>query len=228
MISLLDYSRLTPTHLKRLMFVGSLIALIAFPACTPHREQPVSAFQLPIGAQSIRLFDTTLLAELDLGVQAAYAVYGFDIRAAGLLPVRCRIDHRGRTPLTLHPQQTFLIDRQRKAWPLLTTEQVRNRIASAPLGAAARQAAYARLWGNAHTSVGGLAFGMWSSESGSEATQGVLAHSKDNKYAIHSGRLADVYLLFPDRVDIRDAISLRLGLNIEGSSRAVNIPITIQ
>ncbi|MGI9213767.1 MAG: hypothetical protein ACR2HF_14970 [Methylococcaceae bacterium] len=222
------YSRLTPGLLKRLMIVGSLIALIAFPACTPYRDQPVSAFQLPIGAQSIRVFDTTLLAELDVGVQAAYAVYGFDIRAAGLLPVRCRIDHKGRTPLTLHPQQTFLIDRQRRAWPLLTTEQVRNRIASAPLGVAARQAAYVRLWGAAHTSAGGLAFGLWPDSSERDATRGLLTRVKDHKYAVHSGRLADAYLLFPDRDDIRDAVSLRLGLDMEGSSRAVNIPITIQ
>ncbi len=44
-------------------------------------------------------------------------------------------------------------------------------------------------------------------------------------YRVDSGRLAEAYLLFPDRPDIQSAVSLRLGLDIEGVRRSVNVPL---
>ncbi|MEZ4485522.1 MAG: hypothetical protein R2864_13355 [Syntrophotaleaceae bacterium] len=41
---------------------------------------------------------------------AAKQAFGFDIRAAGLLPVQVVIDNGGASALNMVPEQTFLID----------------------------------------------------------------------------------------------------------------------
>ena len=58
-------------------------------------------------------------------------IFGFDIRGAGLLPVLVSIDNRGGGALKIIPRQTFLIDSDGQAWPLLTTDQALSRLDSA-------------------------------------------------------------------------------------------------
>jgi len=236
-------SRTLPSALKALTPVGLLLTLTLFPACTPHREEPLSVPRLPPDAQSFRLFNTTFQANLYTAAQAARTVFGLDGRTAGLLPVRCLIEHRGRTALYLLPQQSFLLDRQQRAWPLLTGDQVRNRLALAPLDDAARQAALKRLWGDGPWN--GLAFGLWPAAAHARATSaGLLSRRADanplsidtrqtsvrpalSPYRVDPGQLAEAYLLFPDHPDLQQAVDLRLGLDIEGTRRAVNVPLKI-
>ena len=237
-------SRRAATCLHRLMPCLVLIVLVWFPACTPHREEPVSAARLPVSTQSIRLFNTTLLAEL---YTTADGRPGFDFKTAGLLPVRCRIDHQGRTPLYIHPQQSFLLDRDYQAWPLLTGEQARHRILAAPLNETARQSALRRLWGESPLAPASLlAFGLvTSAPAATPAVRGLLrrpdsmpALALDTRqmsgrasvplYGIRPGTLAEAWLFFPDQAGSHGGVSLRLGLEIEQTRRSVNIPLTVQ
>lgn len=231
---------------KCLTHCGLLIVLITVPACSPHKDGPVPVPRLPlVGHNTLSLQNVTLAAELYADARAASQVFGFDIRAAGLLPVRCLIDNRGRTPLIIHPQQSFLIDRQNLAWPLLTGEQARNRIATAALADSARHTALTRLWGETPgASGGGLAFGLHR-EGIQQATGGFLGRMNSKRalsldtrlssarprgpfYSIESGSQAEAYLLFPGRQEAQDAVNLRLGLEIEGYARSVNVPVSVR
>ena len=58
----------------------------------------------------------------------AGSAFGFDIRAAGLLPVRFTLQNRSVGTVKVIPRQTFLIDQDGQAWPLLTSEQASNRL----------------------------------------------------------------------------------------------------
>ncbi len=229
---------------RALICSGVLLALMTVPACTPHRDGSIPVVnRSPLQGPAISLGATSLAAEAYTGTGSALAVFGFEARSAGLVPVRCRIDNRGRMPVYLHPQQAFLIDRQNLAWPLLTGEQVRNRIANASLSDTVRRAALIRLWGEMPGSTGSLAFGLWQEpQSARNGATGLLgrndpraALSLDTRqstarpsvpvHEVGSGHQAEAYLLFPGREETLAAVSLRLGLEIEGIPRSVNVPL---
>ena len=52
--------------------------------------------------------------------QQAREAFGFDIRAAGMLPVQVVFDNQGSVPLVINPGQTFLVDNEGNLWPILT------------------------------------------------------------------------------------------------------------
>lgn len=58
----------------------------------------------------------------------AHAALGFDARDAGLIPVRFVIDNQSQDKVRVLPGQTFLIDNQGQAWPLLSAEQAYERV----------------------------------------------------------------------------------------------------
>lgn len=100
-------------------------------------------------------------AEAYADPEQAEQAFGFDIRKAGLLPVRLLIDNQSASVVRVNPQQTFLIDQDAQAWPLLTGEQAHNRVASAMqfgtlMGNAARGAA----WGAGAGALTSFAIGM--------------------------------------------------------------------
>jgi len=54
--------------------------------------------------------------------EKAKEAFGFDIRAAGMLPVEVVFDNEGRTPLEIDASQTFLEDRDGNLWPILSSK----------------------------------------------------------------------------------------------------------
>jgi len=231
--------------LKLLLHSGWLILLTTVPACTPLQEGPVSPSRLPSRTSSVSLQAVTLAADLYTDRELASQFFGFDIRAANLLPVRCRIDNRGRLPVYVQPQQAFLIDRQNLAWPLLTGEQVQTRLNALAWPDATRSAALSRLWGTPPHSASGLAFGLRHENDPLLKNAGLIGRlgrqmdlSLDARqttrrphglvHAVEPNDLAVAYLLFPDRADADSAVSLRLGLEMDGVARSVHVPLTRQ
>jgi hypothetical protein len=87
--------------------------------------------------------------------------FGFDIHSAGIMPVRFVIDNRGREVVHVIPQQTFLIDLDDQAWPLLTAEQATRRIReSVSLGETARRVVEDFLGGGALGAATGFAVAL--------------------------------------------------------------------
>ncbi|MEJ2039255.1 MAG: glycine zipper domain-containing protein [Desulfosarcinaceae bacterium] len=52
--------------------------------------------------------------------EEAKKAFGFDIRAAGMLPVQVVFDNIGNKPLVINPSQTFLVDDEGNLWPILS------------------------------------------------------------------------------------------------------------
>lgn len=108
-----------------------LASLGAVLACSSYHER-VTPVRLP-GPGSPHVDVQGALVAADAYVDSAIAkqAFGFDIRGAGLLPVRLAIDNRSRNVIQVDPRQTFLIDRRGMAWPLLTGEQAYRRVLEA-------------------------------------------------------------------------------------------------
>jgi hypothetical protein len=65
----------------------------------------------------------------------ASAEFGFDMRNAGLLPVRIGIANQSGNAVRLIPRQTFLVDLDNQAWPMLTSVEASERLARAGIKA---------------------------------------------------------------------------------------------
>ncbi|MFP4474414.1 MAG: hypothetical protein ACLFOY_02575 [Desulfatibacillaceae bacterium] len=54
-------------------------------------------------------------------------VFGYDIRGAGILPVRVVFDNQGESTLRIVPDQTFLEDAEGNLWPVLSSRMAYDR-----------------------------------------------------------------------------------------------------
>lgn len=102
------------------IFVFLALATFVVGGCTTYKAKPLP-FKTP--AAYANMVDVE-------GVQVAGAAYtdkkdaenafGFDIRAAGMLPVQLVFDNQGAKTLEINPQQTFLEDADGNLWPILS------------------------------------------------------------------------------------------------------------
>ncbi|MAT65039.1 MAG: hypothetical protein CMN57_05300 [Gammaproteobacteria bacterium] len=110
--------------------IGSVLLLATFvlTGCSGYSER-VSPIELPsASANRVEVNGAQISATVYLDKDVASSVFGFDVRGAGLIPVRLVIDNQSESPLRLIPQQTFLIDAQDRAWPILEAEAAAERV----------------------------------------------------------------------------------------------------
>jgi hypothetical protein len=104
---------------------------------------------LEVGAESF--------ADQKLAEQA----FGFDIRAAGLLPIQVVIDNKSGQSVEVVPGQTFLIDETNRYWKILTNREATERVQKATdTGAIASGAGKGAAFGAAAGALLGLAVGI--------------------------------------------------------------------
>lgn len=180
----------------------------------------------------------------------AKQAFGFDIRGAGLLPIRLAIEHRGKAVAGIDAPQTFLVDREGLAWPLLTAAQARARLPAAVESEATGHRAAAAYWKNAPETLTGFALDLgirgapdpdldegspynswWKMIRGLDAPAAEmrvrerLTRNSLRNPSLGAGQAVEGYLLFPGRADEAKAIAiLRLGLAMDGEVRVVEIP----
>jgi hypothetical protein len=208
-------------------------------------ESPPSMLGHRIDVQGAQL---AALAYADPG--KAKKRFGFDIRGAGLLPIRLAIDNRSGGVARIDPRQTFLIDRQGLAWPLLTADQAHDRMAGAP-DDRAKNAATPMPGvpedGAAETFTGFamsllLQDGFEAAVPSRAAVETAVASERrppvledrirrdislksPRNPRLQSGELAQGYLFFPGREEAQGADTLRLVLELDGSPHVVRIPL---
>lgn len=247
-----DYSNLN--HNLSLMLRNIFLYLILFfgmSACTFYGER-VAPVPLPSSQSNhVDIMGAKFVAFPYVDEDSAEAVFGFDIRDTGLLPVRFVIDNQSDSTVEIDPRQTFLIDKQGQAWPLLTSEQAYKRVSSRVeigetfkaavkpsvlLGAAGAVAGFAVgvVTGNnigeaiakgavIGASIGALYGGGRRYESlDSEIRHDLQRHSLRNE-KVRKGELAYGYLFFPGKDEAESAQVLRLGLRLNNEHRVVNI-----
>ena len=225
--------------------------LFGISACSLYGER-VAPIPLPSSqVNHVDINGAKLAAFPYVDEDSAEDVFGFDIRNAGLLPVRFVIDNQSDGMLEVDPRQTFLIDEQGQAWPLLTSDQAYKRVSSTvEIGETLKGAATPSVLLGAAGAVAGFAIGVLTGENigetiakgavvgasigalygggrrhetmDSEIRRDLQRHSLRNE-KVRKGELAYGYLFFPGKDEAVSARALRLGLRLNNESRVVNI-----
>lgn len=145
-----------PAGRRALVLVCALLA-----SCTTYDDR-IPPVPLPSSTSDhADVGGARVAAEAYADPDQAERAFGFDIREAGLLPVRLLIDNQSASVVRVNPQQTFLIDREGRAWPLLTGEQAYNRVASAVhVGTLVGNASRGGVWGASAGALTSFAIGL--------------------------------------------------------------------
>jgi hypothetical protein len=147
-----------------------LIIMAHLSACATYENRSVS-FRPP--QDYANFYDTSGLlvgAESFADVKQAEEAFGFDIRAAGLLPVQVVIDNRSGQGVEIVSGQTFLIDNTNRYWKILTNREAIERVQKATEGGAiAGGAGKGAILGASAGALLGLAIGIVSGKNVSSA-----------------------------------------------------------
>jgi hypothetical protein len=229
-----------------------LILTTALCACSTYGER-VAPVPLPESfADHLNVEGALLSAQAYVDEDEARAAFGFDIRGAGLLAVRFVIDNQSGQIVKIFPHQTFLIDQQNQAWPLLTAEQAYQRVTGAVrIGEAVKGTGKSALLLGAAGAIAGFAIGMVAGENlldtvskGAAAGAGIgaiyggsqhlysledrvredLARKTLRNQRIMPGELVYGFLFFPGKDEASSAGRLRLAMELDGRLRIVNLP----
>lgn len=222
-------------------------------SCTPYGER-IAPIPLPsLHGNHIDIQGAQLAAQPYVDPKQAEAAFGFDIRGAGLLPVRLALDNQSGSVVRINPQQTFLVDGEGQAWPVLTQDQAYNRISRAiEFREIARGAGKSATLMGAAGAVTGFALGVLLGEGvgkttlqgievgtpvgalfgGGDAVYGLEAKIRQDLLAktlrnqrVQPGELAYGVLFFPGSEEARSARSLRLGIELDSYPQVVNLPL---
>ncbi len=239
--------------LKKIFLI--LLTSLLLCACSSYGNR-VAPVPLPaLQNDHVNIEGILLVARAYVNEDAAENAFGFNIRGAGLLPIKVVVDNQSGESIRLLGQQTFLIDDDGQAWPLLTArqanERVKNRVqivetalgtgtSSVLLGTAGALVGLAigvltgeNLGTAAMTGavLGGTAGAIYGGASRNNAIEGEIAYDLDEhslrNQQISAGELAHGYLFFPGLDEAESAKILRLSLMVKGQLRVVNINLPI-
>jgi hypothetical protein len=96
---------------------------------------------------------------------------GFDIHGANVLPIKITIENNSKHAAIIAGSQTFLIDKDKNAWPILSYEKALNRIKNnTEIGNTIAGSAKPSILGGLLGAVGGLAIGILTDKDVAEST----------------------------------------------------------
>jgi len=130
-------------------------------ACATYESKSVS-FRPPQDYANYQNTSGLLVgAESFADSKQAEQAFGFDIRAAGLLPVQVVLDNKSGQGVEVVSGQTFLIDETNRYWKILTNREAADRVQKATdAGAIAGGAGKGAAYGAAAGALLGLAIGV--------------------------------------------------------------------
>lgn len=246
-------SALYAVRASQLRLVALLSLVLMLSACATYGER-VAPVPLPGSERAhVEVEGVKILAQAFANDREASDAFGFDIRGAGLLPVRLVIDNQSQGDVRVSSDQSFLIDAERQAWPLLSAEQAYRRVRShVELGETAEGAGRPALLLGAAGAIVGAAIGIVAGHDigetvGKGAAVGAAAGALSGgarqyeeldgrirrdlvqeslrNSRIRSGELAYGYLFFPGREEAKSASVLRLAVDVNGKRRVVHVPL---
>lgn len=138
-----------------------LVALAVILAACTYRDR-VAPIRLPeTAANMIEIEGLKISALAYTDRAAAESTYGFDARRAGLLPVQVTFQNDSPFQVSVNAEQTFLLDHQQNAWPILSKEKTYERTRKfVDIGETAKGTAKPALLLGAAGAVAGLAIGI--------------------------------------------------------------------
>ncbi len=156
--------------MKRLT-IAAAIFLTLLTGCSSYQEtvQPIKIPQYQ--SKKVEVNGAYIIAEAYVEPKIAKEKFGFDIRGAGIIPVQVVIQNNGNHTILIDEEQTFLIDEKGQGWPLLSFEQVYNRIKDkVEIGEAVQGAKKPSILGAAAGAIIGAAIAIVSGENVGKAT----------------------------------------------------------
>ena len=218
-----------------------LLMVMSLTSCT-YRDR-VAPIKLPESSPSMVVVNgLKISATAYLDEDAAAAIYGYDIRKAGILPVQLTFENDGTQIARINPRQTFLIDNENNAWPVLSLEKTHQRTSKyVDIGETVKGAGKPALKMGAAGAIAGLAAGIVSGNNigesmatgavigaaggaivgGAEASQSQnktikqdLSEKTVKNDPILPGRLGYGTMFFPGNRDSEAKTAHRLRLNI--------------
>ncbi|MFA7059499.1 MAG: hypothetical protein WC156_01620 [Pedobacter sp.] len=145
--------------MKRMICI--LVIAVHLSACATYENRSIS-FRPPQDYSNSQ--DTSGLmvgAEAFANQKLAEEIFGFDIRAAGVLPVQVAIDNKSGEWVEVVAGQTFLIDASNRYWKVLTNRDAAERVEKATqTGAIGKGAGKGAALGAAAGALLGLAIGI--------------------------------------------------------------------
>jgi hypothetical protein len=234
-------------------FLASLLLLFGLNACSTYGDK-VAPIPLPSEQTGgLEVNDVGLYAEAYLKADAAKKAFGFDIRGAGVLPVRFVMDNQSEGNIEIRGDQTFLIDDKNQAWPLLTYDQAYRRVNEhVELGETVKGAAKPAVLLAATGALVGAAVGVVTGgsaaegagrgaaagaatgavfggakryqEIGQEIKEDLAHHSFDNR-SIQSGEIAHGFLFFPGDQEISSLDALRVSIIVNGQPQTIKLKL---
>jgi hypothetical protein len=138
-----------------------LLTFLVLTACATYKQQVVP-LKLPSAYSNVtQAGDAQVAAQAYTNETEAKEAFGFNIRKAGLLPVRVVFDNKGFHPLEIVSSQTFLVDSASSLWPILDQQLAYDRLSkSTEWGKVVPEGAKTALLGGAAGAIIGAAIGI--------------------------------------------------------------------
>lgn len=156
---------------KRLGRLATLLSMLSLAVACTYQDR-VAPLNLPDAKNGgIVVGDGLKISALAFNDDdAAKKAFGFGARNAGLLPIQLTLQNDSPEKVRLNPEQTFLIDNNNKAWPILSLEKTYQRTSGhVDLGETAKGAAKPSLLMGAAGALAGLAVGVVTGQDVGEA-----------------------------------------------------------
>jgi hypothetical protein len=110
------------------LFLAAGFLLIVSGGCSTTYVAKPLPFKTPSAyPNATEVADATIAAQAFADAEQAKEAFGFDIRAAGMLPVQVIFDNIGDHPIEINSGQTFLEDDAGNIWPILDRETAYDR-----------------------------------------------------------------------------------------------------
>jgi uncharacterized protein YcfJ len=193
------------TYRKALVLTMSvLLAFVLLASCARYQRQVVP-FKMPQAYPNSTTVGGAIVASKSWDDQKeAEAAFGFDIRPE-ILPVQVIFDNKGSHPLEIVSEQTFLIDVDNNAWPVMDARMAYDRIAKkTELGEVAPNAAKYGALGAVAGGIIGAAIGIVGGQPvGDAAMKGAAAGAATGAVMGGSQGMSDTDVQRQIREDLR-------------------------
>ena len=115
--------------IKRAIGIVSVVTALAFVLGCASYESKVVPFKMPGAYPNAKdVAGATIAAQVYSDAKEAKDAFGFDIIGAGLMPVRVIFDNKGKHPIDIVANKTFLVDEESNLWPVLDEKMAYDRI----------------------------------------------------------------------------------------------------
>jgi len=228
-------------------FVLLMLIVLCMGCATSYKAQPLS-FKHPSSYPNAGHVEGAAIgAEAYIDKQQAHDAFGFDIRGAGMLPVRIVVDNQGESGLFIKPDQTFLQDGSGNLWPVLSEKFAYERVTKyAQTKQIFKDGAYSGVISGAAGAIVGAAIGIVLSTAGKGAAVGAASgavlgglggyasadeanrmvmedfEEKNLQYkSLPPNKLSYGFIFFPG--EAQSANSLRLQLEVENTGKVYTL-----